>query len=482
MPAEKATPGLAASFEGPGLARRLGLFDITMLVMGSVIGVGIFATPHVVAGKVESSFLILLAWTLGGLVTLAGSLVYAELARRRPHVGGQYAFLREAYHPLVGFLYGWALLLVIQSGGAASVAVIFSEYFVKLLHISGEWFRPDGNFRWLDANVIKAVITTLAIGIFTGINCLGVRTGGTMQNIFMSLKIAAILTLVVCGLLCVGGSQTVAESSSIREGGWGLLTAFGTALVAVFFSYGGSHTTTFMAGEVRDVRRNLPRGLVLGVCGVIALYLAVNWVCLRVLGVERLKLTETPAADVMRLAFEGFGAGIISIGIAISALGFLSQATLTAPRVYYAMARDGLFFKSVAWVHPQSRSPVVATLLQGLLAVAIAITAYTRKNAFEQILNYVMSVELIFFSLTALSLFVIRRRDAELQETASLSMLGHPVTTLIYVFVNVAVLLSLFYKEPGNSAIGVGILLAGVPFYFFWRLRNPAGAAAQVTE
>jgi basic amino acid/polyamine antiporter, APA family len=473
MQPAQAVPGSAPVSEGPALARRLGLFDITMLVMGSVIGTGIFALPHVVAGRVADPFLILLAWTLGGLVTLAGSLVYAELTRRRPQVGGQYAFLKEAYHPLVAFLYGWALLWVIQSGGAASVAVIFSDYFIALLHITGGWLRPDGDFQWLDVRGTQVVLTTLAIGTFTAINCLGVRTGGTTQNIFMSLKIAAILALVVSGLLFTGRSEAPAERSPIASANWDLVAAFGAAMVAVFFSYGGSHTTTFMAGEVRDVRRNLPRGLVTGVCGVIVLYLAVNVVCLRALGVDRLKSSETPASDVMRLAFGEFGAGIISVGIAISALGFLSQATLTSPRVYYAMARDGLFFQSVARVHPQSRAPVMATLLQGVFAMAIAVS-----GTFGQIVNYVMSCELIFFSLTALSLFVIRRRDAGSKETTRLTMPGHPATTLVYVVVNLAVLFSLFYKEPRNSAIGVGILLAGVPVYFFWKLRNRAKQAA----
>jgi APA family basic amino acid/polyamine antiporter len=238
-------------------------------------------------------------------------------------------------------------------------------------------------------------------------------------------------------------------------------------MVAVLFAYGGFHTTTFVAGEVLDPRRNLPRALVLGVSGVIALYLAVNFVCVRVLGPQQLAKTDHPAADVMKLALGEPGAAIMSVGIAISALGFLSQAMLTSPRVYYAMARDRLFFQSIAWVHPRTRVPIVAILLQGLFAIVIALS-----GTFGQILNYVMSVELVFFCLTALGLFVIRRRDAAKADFVDSSMPGHPATTLLFVGVNLSVLLALFWKSPLNSGIGIGIALAGVPVYFFWRWRR----------
>jgi APA family basic amino acid/polyamine antiporter len=497
MSIEPATPpgtvaAPAAPASAPTLARRLGLFDMTMLVMGSVIGVGIFKVPRDVARELPFPVLALAAWVLGGIVTLAGSLVYAELTRRRPLVGGQYAFLRESYHPAVAFVYGWSLLWIIQSGGMASVAVVFADYFLQLAGDLGTWLGPDSPFgflaNWPQKAGAPALVTTIAIGGLTLINCTGVRSGGTTQNIFMILKIAAILMLVACGLAYAGGSAGAVEGAAAASAemsvsavhppsGPGVLMALAVAMVPIFFAYGGWHTTTFVCGEVRDPRRTLSRALVLGVCGVMALYLGVNYACLRVLGVDRLAMSAAPASEVARLALGTPGAVAISVGIAISALGFLSQATLTSPRVYYAMAEDGLFFRAVAWIHPRTRVPVVAIALQGLFAIVIALT-----GTFNQILNYVMSVEMVFWILTSLGLFIIRRQDAGLPDSAKLSMPGHPLTTLVFVAVNFAVLVNLFFENPINSAIGIGIALAGVPVYFAWRGRQPTKALLAAAE
>ena len=469
---------------------------MTLLVMGTVIGSGIFVVPHDVAGLVHTYPLVLGAWVLGGLVAVAGSLSYAELVRRRPYVGGQYAFLREAYHPAIAFVYGWSLLWVIQSGGMASVAVIFARYFLELLALMK---LPALDFT--ATPTAQAVVTSVAIGLLTLINCTGVRAASTTQNIFMTLKILAILMLVACGLIYAqsagmgfsnsptGGLET--KEAAPATGTWQLASDFGAALVMVFFAYGGWHTATFMAAEVNEPRRTLSRGLILGVGGVIVLYLAVNFVCLEVLGIDNLAASERPASDVMRRALGDTGAVLISIGIAISALGFLSQGMLTSPRVYYAMACDRLFFKGIAWVHPRTQVPVVAILLQGLFAMVIAVS-----GTFAQILKYVMSVELLFLSLTALSLYIIRRRDASMNgegpevigETAPdsrhspvtprLSVPGHPATTILFAAVNLAVLANLFYTAPINSLIGLGIAFAGVPVYFIWRWAGGDGKGA----
>jgi APA family basic amino acid/polyamine antiporter len=463
-----AETGESSVSPAPELARKLGLFDVTMLVMGSVIGAGIFATPSDVAKLVDNSTWILIAWIVGGLITLAGSLVYAELTRRRPHVGGQYAFLREAYHPVVAFLYGWSLLWIIQSGGMAFVAVVFGHYAVELLVLAGNHLGEGGvggALQNLTGSFAERTLAALAIGILAVVNCAGVRAGSTTQNVFMVLKIVAIVAMVFCGLLWGQAALTGGDASTpaATSNNWGLTAAFAGALVPVLFSYGGAHTTTFMAAEVRDAPRTLPRGLVMGILGVIALYLAVNLACLRSLGAAGLAATKTPAADVMRLAVGDAGAIFISIGIAISALGFLSQASLTSPRVYFAMARDGLFFPAIASVHPRTHAPVMAILLQGIFAMVIAVSGTTK-----QILNYVMSVEMSFFTLTALSLFILRRRDAGTQMQPGFSAWGHPVTTLVYALTNLVLVVTLFFREPANSAIGIGIALAGLPVYAFW--------------
>jgi APA family basic amino acid/polyamine antiporter len=282
----------------------------------------------------------------------------------------------------------------------------------------------------------------------------------------MSLKILAILALVLCGLLAADAQWSLFGESP-APGDWLPPTAFAAALVQVFFAYGGWHTTTFMAAEVRDPTRTLPRGLVLGIAGVIVLYLGVSLACLRVLGAEELAKDEKPAAAVMERALGAPGAALLSAGVAVSALGFVSQASLLSPRVYYAMARDGVFFRGVAWVHPRTRSPVVAVLLQGTFALAIAVS-----RTFQQILNSVMCVEMTFFALTALSLFVFRRRDRAAAGPAPRAVSGHPVTTLLFAAVNAVLVADLFYREPANSATMAAIALAGLPVYFLWRWRG----------
>lgn len=446
----------ASGKTSPGLARRLGLFDATMIVMGGIVGSGIFINPYVVARQVHSSALILGVWVFGGLIALAGAFVYAELSARRPQVGGQYAYIREAYHPMVAFIYGWALLLVTQTGGMAAVAVTFARYFVELTRVPlPEWS-----------------IAALALGVLTAINCLGVKVGSTTQSILMVLKIVAIAALVACGLLLAGkpaGAPAFAGPLLDRPPSFDLLTAIGAAMVPVLFAYGGWQTACFIAGEVREPRKNLPRGLIIGVVGVIALYLGVNFVCVRVLGTSGLAATTIPATAVMRSALGETGARLIAAGIAVSTLGFLSQSMLTAPRVYYAMAEDGLFFKSVGWVHPRTRVPAVAIILQGVCAAVIALS-----GRYEQILNYVVSVDFIFFGLSATCVFALRRHDAigGRAATATYNIPGHPWTTLSFVAACWLVVINTVYKYPTNTVIGLAIMLAGVPVFYFWNRRR----------
>jgi basic amino acid/polyamine antiporter, APA family len=446
-----------------GLARRLGLFDATMLVMGGIIGSGIFMNPAVAARHVHTPFLILGVWALGGLVALAAGFIWAELATVRPEVGGQYAYLREAFHPLLAFLYGWGLLLVIQTGGMAAVAVTFARYFRELTNLQ----MADG------------LVAALALALLTIINCLGVRAGATVQSFLMVLKILAIVALVLCGLflaspprstgiyVLTGGVRQPDITSGLKAS-LGFLTMIGAAMVPVLFAYGGWQTATFVAGEIREPKKNLPRALVIGVSAVIVLYLAVNFVCIRALGVSGLANTTTPASDVMRIALGPTGARLIAAGIAISTLGFLSQSMLTAPRVYFAMAEDGLFFGAVAKLSRRSHVPVIAIVMQGFLATVIALS-----GQYEQILNYVVSVDFIFFGLTAMCIFVFRSRLKAAQNDGPLSRVpGHPITTVIFIAVCWLVVINTVYQYPGNTLIGLAILLAGIPAYLLWQRGN----------
>jgi basic amino acid/polyamine antiporter, APA family len=433
----------------PQLARRLGLFDATMIVMGGIVGSGIFMNPSVVALQVHTPFLILGAWVLGGLFALTAAFIWAELASVRPDVGGQYAYLREAFHPLVAFVYGWVLLLVIQTGGMAAVAVTFSRYFVELTNIP----------------ISYPQLAAIVLAVLTIVNCLGVRAGGTLQSVLMVLKIVALASLVACGLLLAGRSSSPGHFFD-RPASFDLLTAFGAALVPVIFSYGGWQTATFVAGEIKEPRHNLPRGLIFGVIGVVILYVAANVVYISVLGTEGLASSKAAASDVMRNALGDFGSRAIAAGIAISTVGFLSQSMLTAPRVYFAMANDGLFFKSVGMVHPKTRAPIVAIALQGLLAIVVAL-----RGTYESILNYVVSVDVIFFGLTACCIFVFRKREGATGEGLT-RVPGHPFTTTIFIAVCWLVAVNTVYKYPTNTLIGMAIMGAGIPAYWFWRWRS----------
>jgi len=431
------------------LARRLGLFDATMIVMGGIIGSGIFINPYIVARQLHSPLLILGAWALGGWIALSGGFIWAELAARRPQLGGQYAYLREAYHPSVAFIYGWTLLLVTQTGGMAAVAVTFAHYFLDVTHLD----LADG---W---------IAVIVLASLTLINCLGVRSGSTTQNLLMSLKICAIGGLVICGLAFTGQPHAITATAMETPRSWDLLKAAGAALTPIAFSYGGWQTSSFMSAELRDPGRDLTRGLLIGVAGVVILYLSVNFVYLRVLGPDALAATTTPASTAMQVAIGSRGAALTAIAIAISTLGFLSQGMLTAPRVYFAMAEDGLFFRRVAYVSSRTQVPVVAIALQGVLAIVIALS-----GRYEQILNYVISCDFIFFGLTAAALFVFRKRERP-DEKVGYLVPGHPWTTALFIAASALIVAGTVYSHPKESLIGWLLLAFGIPVYLFWRRR-----------
>ncbi len=451
MPAQKpAAQRRPAPAPHDKLARQIGLFDATMLVMGGIVGAGIFMNPYVVAQRVHTPVLILGAWVAGGLIALLGAFIWAELASRMPHVGGQYAYLRDAYHPAVGFLYGWALLLVTQTGGMAAVTVTFARYFRELTNVQA----PER---------VVAIITLAGLTI---INCLGVKLGSRVQSALMVLKIGAIAGLIAAGLWTIRAPHPLLKPVLEQPVSFNLLTVFGAAMVPVLFAYGGWQTTNFVAGEIKDPRRNLSRALLIGVAGVIAMYVGVALVCVRALGSDVLANTPAPATAVMRLAFGGNGATFIALGITISTLGFLSQSILTAPRVYFAMAEDGIFFRSIARVSDRTRVPIAAIIVQSVwTAVLVA------SGRYEQILNYVVSMDWLFFGLTATCVFVFRRRHAgEGQDLYRIP--GHPFTTAMFVLVAWFMVVNTILKYPGDSLKGMAILLLGLPAFAFWQWRR----------
>lgn len=436
--------------------------DAALIVMGGIIGSGIFRNPSVVAKLAPNAAIIMLIWAIGGAIALLGGGIFAELAARRPNDGGLYAYMRDAFHPALAFMYGWTLLLVSQSGGMAAAAVTFSGYLAPWIGLQ------------VPVHEMERALAVVAIAIFTLVNALGVRQGATTQNLFMILKIAAIVGFVAVGFFAPHAPAIA--GSTLGFAGGSAVAAMGLAMVPVLFAYSGWQTSSFMSAELKEPQTTLPRGLIFGVLAVVALYLAVNAVSLRALGVHNLAATNAPASAIAQLAFGPAGAWIMTVVVALSTLGFLSNQILTSPRVYFQMAADGTFFKQLAWVHARTHVPVLAIVLQGAVAVIIALS-----GAYDQILNYVTSVDYVFFGFSALALIVFRNRDA--RDPAAprpfFVIPGHPWTTLLFLIAAWGIVGDVLIKSPVDTSIGLGILLTGLPVYaiFEWRRRRAARAA-----
>jgi APA family basic amino acid/polyamine antiporter len=430
-------------------ARRIGPFSGTMMVVGGIIGSGIFLNPSIVAQRVGSGALTMLVWGIGAIVAILGAFIFAELGALRPSAGGGYAYLRDAFGPLPAFLYGWALLVAIASGATAAVAVTFAGYAAPLLGLA-----PDARIP-----LAAAVIVVLAL-----VNIVGVKPGAVTQNVFTILKLAAIAALVVAGL-AFGGEHVlaVAAPAATRTPPASLAIALGTALVPVLFAYGGWQQTNFVAEEMIDAGRNLPRALVWGVLLVAAVYLAVNFTYLQALGIDGLARSTAPAADTMELRFGRAGRTLIAAGIAISTFGFLNLVILVTPRVYQAMARDGLFFKGLAELHPRFRTPVAAIVLQAVWAIALLLT-----GTYGELLDYVTFADWIFFGATAATLFVYRRRGGS-DDGRSFRAPLYPWSVILFVLAAIYVIGGAIVSSPYNALRGTALLLAGLPAYAWWR-------------
>lgn len=444
----------------PSYARRLGLFSATMAVIGGIIGSGIFATPNVVAQRVGTGAFALGTWVLGGLVALAGAFCYAELGERMPRAGGQYVYLRDAIGGLPAFLYGWALLLVMATGAAAFVAVTFANYAVSLLG------APAG------ATVPLAVA---AIVVVCGINYVGVTPGAITQNVFTVLKLGALGVLIACGLFlarrAIPAAAIPAAGGAPPAGAWGAFVAVGAALVPVLFTYGGWQQTNFIAEEILDAERNLPRALVGGVLVVVAVYLLANVAYLRVLGVAGLAADPAPAAAVMQRLLGPVGKTVISAGIAVSSFGFLDLVILVTPRVFQAMAADGVFFRRLARLHPTYRTPGAAILLMGAWAIALTVT-----KTYGPLTDYVVFGDWIFFGASVTTLFIYRARERAGGTALPLRFRtpGYPWVPALFVLAAIYVVVSSVGSNPGNAAVGAGIIVLGVPAYLLWARRPPA--------
>lgn len=425
----------------PGYARRLGVLDATMVVVGGIIGAGIFLNPAVVAQRSESPGMIMLAWSLGGVFALAGAFIYAELGARRPQAGGGYVYLRESYGPLIAFLFGWIMLLVNYSGSIAAVAVTFASYACQVTGLPLSLIKP---------------VAIGAIFLLAGINFFGIRAGALVQNLATILKLVAVIAVVVVGLAFSGIAPPPTVGTATTT------SSLGSAMLPVLFAYSGWFYINNIAGEIREPQRNIPRALVLGMLTCTACYLLANYAYLHVLGQAGLAASTAPAAELMQRAFGSTGSLLIGAGIAISTFGFCNIAILGGSRMFQVMGADGVFFRATAHLHPTYRSPDVALAVLALWSALLVLS-----GSYGQLLDYATIGDWIGSAMVAATLFHYRRREGA--ETVFRAPL-HPLLPLAFIAAVAFVVISSAIAQPRETLIGLGIIVLGVPAYYLWRL------------
>ena len=452
-----------AAREEAALVRGLGTWDATSITVGSVIGTGIFLTTADIARVLPHPGLILLVWVAGGLVTLAGALTYGELGAMFPRAGGAYVYLKEAYGPLWGFLYGWVAFLVIMCGGIAALSVGFAEYlgaFLPFFSTKNVLFAVSlGGWSWsVSGGQVAAVVT---IAFLSAVNYAGLREGAGLQNVVTVIKIGSILALGLLGLV-VPAPVAPALFASLPD--TGLLASLGVAMIAVFWTFDGWYGAASMAGEMRTPERSLPRGLVAGTLIVTALYVLLNLAYLRALPVEAMGGSERIAEAAAGALFGPLGSRLVSLAVLISTFGCLSATILYAARIYLPMAEDGLFFRSLARVHPRFRTPGACILAQGLWSGLLALS-----GTYEQLYTYSTFAVVFFYGATGAAVLVLRRSRPE--ASRPYRVWGYPFVPAAFVLVSLAFVANTLLERPTQALAGLGLMALGLPAYAWWRAR-----------
>jgi APA family basic amino acid/polyamine antiporter len=427
------------------LPRAIGQLASTALVVGTIIGSGIFLVPHNVAEHVGSVGSLYLVWVVGGLLSLAGALSLAELGAATPEAGGVYVYLRQAYGKLIAFLYGWAMLLVVESGGIATLAVAFSLYSAN--------FLPFTPFQ-------QKVVATGVIALLTVVNILGVRKGAAVQTIFMFAKLAGLAIVVGFALFSSGIQQLPSALPLPTE--HTTLSSFGLALVGVLWAYHGWHHLSYAAGEVKDPGRVLPRSFLWGMLVIILVYFSANFAYLRVLSLGALAEHQRVAARAMEVLAGPRGAALVSALILCSIFGALNGNILGGARVLYAMARDGVFFTAVGRVHSRYETPALALVIQGVWAAVLA-----TSGTYEQLYTYVIFTAWVFYAGAILAVVLLRRRLPHLERPYR--VWGYPVLPVAFSAAALIIVANTLFRSPRESIAGLALVLAGVPIFFAWR-------------
>jgi APA family basic amino acid/polyamine antiporter len=447
------------------LVRGLGTWDGALLTIGSIVGTGIFLTTADMARVLPHPGLILLVWLAGGLLTVAGALTYGELGAMYPRAGGLYHFVKEAYGPLTGFLYGWTAFLVIMSGGIAALGVAFGEYLGSFLPFfsTGNVLlsAPLGSWTWTVSG--GQVAAALAILLLTGINHLGLKEGAGLQNALTVIKIGSIAAFAGLGLLVPAATRPdLFGPVPVVPGS--LLAAFGVAMIAALWTYDGWYGLTCSAGEMRDPGRSLPRGLILGTIAVTVLYLLLNLAYVRALPVGL--MAEAPRiGEAAAAALFGPGAArLVSAAVLVSTFGCLSATILYSSRIYLPMAEDGLFFRSLARVHPRHRTPAASLWAQTAWALVL-----TFSGTYSQLYTYVIFASVVFHAMTAAAVFVLRRREPD--RPRPYRAWGYPVVPALFILACLLLIGNTLAESPVESLLGLGLVALGLPAYALFRRR-----------
>jgi APA family basic amino acid/polyamine antiporter len=465
---------MATTREAPGLIKGLGLLDATTLVMGSMIGSGIFIVSADIARQVNSPGLLIAVWLVASALTVTAALSYGELAAMMPQAGGQYVYLREAFGPLFGFLYGWTLFLVIQTGTVAAVAVAFAK-FTAVFFPALVWSSQEGYLIRLGGFGIneQQVLAIAVLLLLTWVNTRGIRTGATVQNIFTIAKTGALLGLIGFGVLAARNPEALASNfiNFWRGAGWNFeaVRLVGVAMVGALFSADAWNNVTFAAGEVRNPRRDVPLALGLGTGIICALYIATNLVYLKLLPLTAI---QTAPEDRVATAAAGviFGPAAVQLmaaAVMISTFGCINGMLLAGARVYYAMALDGLFFRRVAQVHPRFHTPAVSLVVQGAWASLLTVS-----GTYSDLLDYVIFAVLLFYMLTIAGIFVLRHKRPHAERPYRAA--GYPWIPAIYIVAAGLIEVLLLLYKPRYTWPGLIIVLLGVPVYFLWKRRADA--------
>ena len=454
------------------LVRGLSTWDGALLTVGSIVGTGIFLTTSDMAKVLPHPGLILLVWLAGGLLTLAGALTYGELGAMFPRAGGLYHYVREAYGPLWGFLYGWTAFLVIMSGGIAALGVAFGEYLGSFL----PWFStqhlllkvPLGSWTWTLSG--GQVAAALAILVLTAVNHLGLKEGAWTQNALTVLKIGSIVAFAALGLY-VPAKVAPDLYGPVGTVPGGLLAAFGVAMIAALWTYDGWYGLTCSAGEMRDPGKSLPRGLILGTGLVVVLYLLLNLVYARALTPEAMAGTPRIAETAAAVLFGPGAARLISLAVLVSTFGCLSSTILYSSRIYLPMAEDGLFFRSLAKVDPRHRTPVASLWAQSAWALLLTVS-----GSYSQLYTYVVFASVVFHAMIAFAVFVFRRRRPD--HPRPYRTWGYPVVPALFILACLLLIGNTLKESPAESFAGLGLVALGLPAYWMFRRRNAGNSGA----